>query len=83
MNRPVGQPEDRMQTLLMSKCMKKNDHASSVGSSRALCQPKGGQPLTQPVSAAETKNEIQFLDETRRDAATLKTCLKRAVNRKP
>lgn len=49
---------------------KTTHHVSTVGPNRALCQPKGGQPLTRKVSAAEmTENEIQFArrDKARRD----------------
>ena len=42
----------------------------TIRPNHALCQPKGGQPLTRKVSAAEmTENEIQFArrDKARRD----------------
>ena len=62
-----------MQTLLMSSksaWKKTTHHVSTIGPNHALCEPKGGQPLTRKVSAAEmTENEIQFArrDKARRD----------------
>lgn len=84
MNRSVGHSEDRMQTSLMSKCMKENDSpwmAGRVSAGRTTrCslsterwtafRPTGSRPIS---TAEMTKNEIQFArrekdDVVRRDA---------------